>query len=135
MARKRPRNNRKKLIEVFTFWLERPDKHANDAWLKTLQSDGVAVKTLDDSPQLYPDSVPYMNAFQALGARRWYGEIGPQPIPISEIVCWMDFSGIVGIHERDVYMDTIVTLDNLFLDFARKTRNKPKTPPRKRGTQ
>lgn len=53
-----------------------------------------------------------------MGAGRQYNETGPQPIPHSEIIVYMNDVGIFGVDDRWEFIRYIRTLDGLYLKLS-----------------
>lgn len=69
----------------------------------------------------------YFDAFRFLGASRLWNEVGPQPIPASEMFAYLDGFQIKGMEEREKYLKFIQALDGVELKlFYEKQKAKSK---------
>lgn len=87
--------------------------------LERRQAKGKNTPALDNRPDLFLDLVEYWEAFWELRKRRPRGQ-GIVPIPISEIVSWLDLSLIKDLESRRDYLRWITALDNEWAAFAQK---------------
>lgn len=67
---------------------------------------------------IFPDLVEVYEAFVLLGAGRGYNEAGPQPIPHSEIITYMNDRGVVNPDERLEFEQLLRTADSKYLDLV-----------------
>ncbi len=66
----------------------------------------------------------YFVGFCILGGRRMYSQVGPQPLPLTEILAYMDELCMTDVDEREMFLEIITDLDscemNLITEKARK---------------
>lgn len=66
-------------------------------------------------PKELAKDAPYMDAFYALNASRANGMGGAEPIPISEVLAYLQLVGIASISARAKYLRLIQKLDATYL--------------------
>ena len=59
-----------------------------------------------------------------MSGRRYMNEAGPQPIPISEILAYAEFTRMTGETERSEFLHVVSVLDRMWLEDVRKQREK-----------
>lgn len=72
--------------------------------------------------KLRSECLPYRNAFRRLTSRRQFNEAGPQAIPMSEIIGYLDGTDITDYDEREVYIETICAMDEVYMEYVAKKR-------------
>jgi hypothetical protein len=80
-------------------------------------------------PRLKAADGPFVDSFYALHAARSGGMGGPNAIPISEVLAYLQLMGIASVEARAKYLRLIQRLDSVYLahaaekaEQARKTR-------------
>jgi len=79
-----------------------------------MQEGGMAVPALQNRPQLSRWVVEYWEAFQVLGNSRIPHQGGVGPIPLTEIVAYMDASYLRDVDERLRLIKMIQSLDKVY---------------------
>lgn len=87
--------------------------------LRTLQRQGIAVESLDNKPELFPDSLQIWEAWQYLHLRRQSTGFGVSAIPLTEIQAWCDLCGLSSIEDKLEMMELITAMDASWLEWAR----------------
>lgn len=59
--------------------------------------------------------VPYQEAFFALSAARGSGMGGPNPIPVSELLAYLNLMGIASYTARSKYLRLVQQMDSTYL--------------------
>lgn len=99
------------------------DKKNQDLF-KVLREDGVPHPADNTRPALRGDCIDYYDAFRFLGASRMWNQVGPQPIPVSEIMSYLTGMGVTNLEDRERYLRHIKDMDNLELTrFQEKRAN------------
>lgn len=68
----------------------------------------------------------YLDAFYSLSQARPSGFGGPEAIPVSDILSYVNLVGIVSREERLKYLRLIQRMDRAYLDHAREEAEKNK---------
>ena len=71
-------------------------------------------------PEVDTYSRPFWEAWEALSSRRQRTQVGPQAIPISEILAYCDLRRIDDPDEREDMYHMIGMLDGLYLEMTYK---------------
>lgn len=85
---------------------------------------------LDDTGVPHPDALKrpppseeddvYYVGFCILGGRRLYSQVGPQPLPLTEILAYIDELDVTDVDEREEYLDILTDLDSAEMDHISK---------------
>ena len=95
---------------------------------------GLDVPFLDNVPEIEPLNQWIMSAFNALSSQRTTSDAGPQPIQISEIRAYAEFTGLTDEDERDDLLQVVLALDKLTLEHSDGERRRQEaTAARKRA--
>jgi hypothetical protein len=106
-----------------------------------MQEGGMEVPALQNRPEITQWVIEYWDAFQTLGNSRIPHQGGIGPIPLTEIVAYMDATYLIDVDERLKLIKMIQSLDRVYVqhvnDKASRQReaeaNKRKSmAPRKR---
>lgn len=119
---------RKKLIEVFTYWLEigKDEKALLDI---ARRQNGPVSERIQNAPDLLPGLQFYVDAFNVLTRSRQIGQGGIGPIPYGEISLYCKDEGIEG-DDREDFIYVIGEIDRFYVDWQAKfVRKKLETPP------
>lgn len=74
---------------------------------------------LNDKPELFPDLRWIWEGFMSISASRQIGMSAPQPILLSEILAYCEYTGIFDSCEREELLNHVQKLDIVFRgDFA-----------------
>jgi hypothetical protein len=79
------------------------------------QQRGERVEALENEPELYPDLQFVWAAFTELSESRSYGFGHPNPIPISEIVAWLDLNEVHSPEDRREITLLIQAMDRTWI--------------------
>lgn len=90
------------------------------ALLQVKEEFGITPKALANRPLPKRDCTKYREAFGVLSVSRYYGENGPQPISLSDILAFFVLSGIDDMDDREVYRNHIQSMDGVFLEHSSK---------------
>ena len=71
-------------------------------------------------PALRGEDIEFYDAFCLLGARRLWSQVGPNAIPISEIVAYLDGIGVSGSRLRERYIRLCCAMDGVELAHLHK---------------
>jgi hypothetical protein len=93
---------------------------------------GVKPAPLLSRPRLKQQDRPFYDAYYTLAAARSAGLSGPEAIPVSEILAYVNLLGISSQEERMKYMRLIQQLDLAYLAHMREKaeQNRPPGVPR-----
>lgn len=83
------------------------------------------MKTLANAPVLLPQARWLWRGWETLSAARHYNEAGPQPIQFSEMIAYCAHQR-ASIWETDVLIRALGRMDQVFLDYHQKKREKAK---------
>jgi hypothetical protein len=104
-----------------------------------MQSGGVEVQALQNRPSLTQWVLDYWNGFQVLSGSRSIHQGGVGPIPLTEIVAWMEAIYLRDVDERLKTIRMIQSLDSVYVmhvnDKAKRkadSQKKSKSNPRNR---
>jgi len=90
-----------------------------------MQDGGIEVDALKNRPKLTQWVTEYWEAFHYLGSSRIIHQAGIGPIPLSEIVAYMDTIYLRNVDERLLLVRMIQSLDNVYVkhvnDKSKKT--------------
>ena len=75
-------------------------------------------------PALRGEDVVYYDAFRSLGASRSWGQSGPKPILISEVLCYLITEGITEQPEQAKYRRLVQSMDQVELAHIRAQMKK-----------
>ena len=75
---------------------------------------------LDDAPELYPDVVPFWEAFMQLCLSRSASGNGSNPLSVSDIYAWLKIHGVSDYEQRVAYYESVVALDMAWLKHQRE---------------
>lgn len=106
------------------FWLAHPNQGKNRKWLEQLRAEGNAVPSLDNEPTLFERSKWLWNAWLVLNARRTRTDSGPQAIPMSEMLAYVQYEGITEEWRRDDLLEVMGALDGLYMEHMAQQREK-----------
>lgn len=81
-------------------------------------------KALEERPALYPDVIFAYEAFFTLSLGRAYNEAGPQPLPYSEILAYLDDKRIFDYDDRDEALNYIRSLDARYVELSHEKMKK-----------
>ena len=76
-------------------------------------------------PVLSGDCIKYHDAYRYLGACRLWGQVGPLPIPLSEIEAYLNLDGVTDPLTRMKYVRLIGRMDQVELKHLHE-KSKPK---------
>lgn len=113
-------------------------------WVRQLEEEGHdTTGILEEEPILFPDLLPYWNAFHILSSSRNSGlSIGTIPLPAYE--SYFRIFGIDSLEERFNYIKFVGVLDSEFVSWQgekneqkrkrseRKNKTKGRMPPKRR---
>jgi len=92
------------------------------------------VPALQNRPTLSRWVYDYWEAFRVLGSSRTATQAGLGPIPLSELVAYLDMMSIQDIDERLTYIKMIQSLDSVYVthinDKAKASAAKQKAAPK-----
>lgn len=77
---------------------------------------GLPTPALKDKPELRRDLTLAWAAFAQLNGSRQYG-FGPQPIPVSEIVAWLELNDITDSDQRNDIAIMVRILDSEWFEI------------------
>jgi hypothetical protein len=124
LPRKERRDRNKKLLACLQFRLEIGGQE-NLKWFVQLSRElGRPIKALENMPKLIPYLAEYMEAFDLLSASRSITFGGVGPIPLSEILCYMSWSGVEGLTEQKRLIRILQALDGEYLRLSNKGSKK-----------
>jgi len=96
------------------------------------------VQALQNRPALNRWVAEYWNAYQILGGSRMVHQGGIGPIPLSEIVAYMETIYVHDVDERLKFIRMIQSLDNVYVahinDRAKKRAEQQRLQARQKGT-
>ena len=97
---------------------------SNQALFDLIQQDtGKPHHALASKPALRGDCIRYYDAFCLLGASRIWSQVGPQPLPISEILALVNQGlGIADPDTRLKYVRLIQGMDHTEIAFHSRNR-------------
>ena len=72
-------------------------------------------------------------AFQVLGDRRRTTEHGPDPISMVDLLAYATYQRIDGEFDRDMLLQIVSSLDNIFLVHVRKEMKRVQESRRRQG--
>lgn len=93
------------------------------ASLEKAKKRGADIPALDDIAEPYDDLADIWRAFFELCASRTAGQMSMNPIQPTNIVAWLDMSGVIDIEERRRYYELITILD---VNYLKHHMNKSK---------
>ncbi len=94
------------------------------------------VAALQNRPTLNQWVADYWKAFQVLGGSRAASQGGIGPIPLSEIVAYMDTVYLRDVDERLTFIKMIQSLDNIYVKHINdKAQQRVQAERTKRGTK
>ena len=73
---------------------------------------------MKNRPRLKPADVPYYEAFSALNSARPVGASGNEPIPVSEVLAYLQLVGIASPDERSKYLRLIQKMDATYKAYV-----------------
>jgi hypothetical protein len=71
---------------------------------------------LREKPKLSEDDADYYEAFKSLSGARVYTEVGPQPIPVSEVLAYCEFLNITDQFERQAILRIMQAMDSAYIE-------------------
>lgn len=84
--------------------------------LRQLAKTGVNVPSVRDEPPILQCYQWLWGAFCALSERRMRIDFTPQPIPVSEVAAFADYTGITDEVRREQLLAIVTVLDRLYMD-------------------
>lgn len=88
-----------------------------DSFLRQ-KAAGAEIPFLRDIPEVLPLNRWLLQGYEILSTRRLMIDGRPQPIPISEIAAYADYTAITDEADRDDFLKCVCQLDGIALDFA-----------------
>lgn len=79
------------------------------------EASGIVPKAILDRPKLMQHDRYYLECYYDLAAARRYNQAGIQPIPVADIVAYLDLCGIDQTAERYRMFQTVRRLDGAYL--------------------
>jgi hypothetical protein len=104
--------------------LAHPNQNKNRKWLEQLRAEGKAVPSLDNEPVLFERSKWLWRAWLVLNARRVRTDSGPQPVPMSEMLSYVQYEDITEEWRREALLETMGALDGLYMEHTAQQREK-----------
>jgi hypothetical protein len=93
--------------------------------LEKAQRLGKRVRVLENRSELYEDLVLAWQCFLTLNRTRQIGYASPQPIPLSEIVAWMNLHQVDGVEQRVSFARLVAVADaEAMAYFAKETEKR-----------
>jgi len=90
--------------------------------LEKAQRLGKRVRALEDRTQLHEDLALAWECFLDLNRCRQLGYVTPQPIPLSEVVAWLDLHAVDGDEQRVCFSRLVACADaEAMAHFTRET--------------
>jgi hypothetical protein len=74
-------------------------------------------------PPSAEDDIYYVG-FCILGGRRLYSQVGPQPIPLTEIMAYMDEACMTDLDDRETFLEIVCDLDACEMNLLAKKASK-----------
>ena len=89
-----------------------------------MQDGGIEIDALKNRPRLNQWVTDYWEAFQILGGSRIVHQGGVGPIPLTEIVAYMDATYLRNVDERLKLIRMIQSLDNVYVQHINEKSKK-----------
>ena len=91
-----------------------------------MRRDGLTHHAEKSRPALRSDCIVYFDAFRFLSASRLWNQVGPQPVPVSEIKAYMEVAEIEDPNEKLKYLKFVSDLDGIEVRhfYAKKAKAK-----------
>jgi hypothetical protein len=120
LSREEGIDRNKKLLACLQFRLDIGGQE-NLKWFVQLSRElGRPIKALENMPRMIPYLSEFMEAFDLLSASRSITFGGVGPIPLSEVLHYLQWSGVEGFEEQKRWIRLLQALDGEYIRLANK---------------
>lgn len=100
-----------------------------DFLMQMWQATGRQPTALRGKPELSADDAEMYSVFRQLSSARSYTEVGPQPIPVSEVLAYCEMMRLRDLDLRQAVLQIVQTLDGKFVEHQVKKMQGKRTAP------
>ena len=98
-----------------------------------MQAGGMEVKALENRPILTQWVADYWNGFQILSGSRAIHQGGIGPIPLTEMVAYMEATYLYDVDERLKFITMIQALDSVYVTHINESAKRKQEAARKKA--